>query len=300
MLLKKYKSLMLPLAIIIGVLFSKWLHSLVNLVPFFVFMVLFFAYSGLNFHKMRITKLNIVLLIVHFLTAIGVYWLCTLFFNPIVAKGVLVGVICPVAAAASAVVVALGGNREICVVHILLDNFFICIAAPIMFSLAESSADISFIASALILLGKLFPVVILPLLLVILLRKLTPNFAITLKKYEWLSILFWSMALLLNMAATGWAVIEIGKEFKAEIIIMIVLAFVMCVAQFGFGRLLGRQFNEKVVCAQAIGQKNTGLGIWMAYTYFSNPLTTMYAAAYAVFQNIFNSIQMYLHDKKKR
>ncbi|MBQ9254774.1 MAG: hypothetical protein IJ180_08390 [Bacteroidales bacterium] len=298
MFLKKYKSLMLPIAIILGVGFCKWISVFIHLVPVLIFFVLFFAYSGLHFRRLRITKLNVLLLFLHLFISIVSYTICYLIFKPIVAQGVLVGVICPVAAASSAVVTALGGNKEICIVHTLLDNFLISIAAPIMFSIAETSSDMSFIMSVLTLLGKLFPIVIFPLVAVVVLRRFTPRFAYKLRNYDWLSILFWSLALMINMAATGYSVLNMGGVYLNEIIIMVVLALFMCVFQFGLGRVLGNKVGEKVVVAQAIGQKNTGLGIWMAYTYFSNPLTTMYAAAYAVFQNLFNSLQMYIHDKK--
>ena len=119
------------------------------------------------------------------------------------------------------------------------------------------------------------------------------------KQYEWMSILFWSCALMINMSATAYSIFTRGNAFVGEIISMLVLALIMCCLQFSLGNWIGRRFGEKIVGAQGIGQKNTALGIWMAYTYFSNPLTTIYAAAYSVFQNLYNSMQMYFYDKKK-
>ena len=59
--------------------------------------------------------------------------------------------------------------------------------------------------------------------------------------------------------------------------------------------------NEKsrITAGQAFGQKNTTLGVWMAQTYL-NPLSALGAAAYIIWQNIFNSAQLSraAHGKK--
>ena len=50
-------------------------------------------------------------------------------------------------------------------------------------------------------------------------------------------------------------------------------------------------FVSKVTAGQAFGQKNTTLGVWMAQTYLC-PLAALGPAAYIIWQNIFNSIQL--------
>ena len=48
---------------------------------------------------------------------------------------------------------------------------------------------------------------------------------------------------------------------------------------------------SSITAGQAFGQKNTTLGVWMAQTYL-NPLSALGAAAYIIWQNIFNSAQL--------
>ena len=48
-----------------------------------------------------------------------------------------------------------------------------------------------------------------------------------------------------------------------------------------------------------LGQKNSALGIWMANIYL-NPLASVSIALYSIWQNLFNSLQMYLHEKKEK
>lgn len=299
MLIKKYKGLLLPLAMILGVLFFKQLHIFINLVPVLICFILFFAYSGLHFRRLRFQKINFILLSVHLISAIVIYALCYVAFEPLVSKSILVGLVCPVASSSSAVVTVLGGDREVSIMHTLCDNAMLVVVAPIIFSLAETTADMTFMQSVLILLAKVFPIMMFPFFALIIMRRFFPRASFKLSKYDWLSIPLWSVALMINFSKTTFAIIHMGSQEIRNIVLIVILSLVMCILQFFFGRKIGKAFNHSIVGAQALGQKNTGLGIWMAYTYFSNPLTTIYCAGYSLWQNIFNSIQMYLHDTKK-
>ncbi|MBR1768981.1 MAG: hypothetical protein IJ748_00820 [Bacteroidales bacterium] len=297
--LKRYKSLLLPLAIILGILLYKKLHIFINAVPFLIFFILFFAYSSLHFRRLRFTKINALLLIIHLISSVLIYAVCYFAFNSVVSQGILVGLICPVASASSAVVGALGGDKEKSIVHTLCDNVMVAFAAPIMLSFSELDKNISFIQSVLILMAKVIPITVLPLGLLIIMRRFFPRTAYKLSRFDWVSILLWSIALMINFSKTTFAVFNLGKDYSADIIIMIAASLLLCILFFVAGKKLGKPLNQSILCGQALGQKNTGLGIWMAYTYFSNPLTTIFCAAYSLWQNMFNSLQMYLHDKKE-
>jgi|GEM_PF-1688387 len=299
MLLKKYKSLLLPLAMLFGIVFYKHLHTYINLVPFLISIILFLAYSALHFRRLTFRKINLVLLVVHLSSTIIIYTICYALFKPLVSQSILVGLVCPVASASSAVVGVLGGDKETSIVHTLCDNAMLVIVAPIMFSIAETSANMTFWQSVFILMAKVFPIMMLPMIALIVMRRFFPRQAFKLSKFDWLSILLWSVALMINFATTTYAIINMGGLYINDIILISAASFLMCILQFYMGRKIGKRFNQSIVGGQALGQRNTGLGIWMAYAYFSNPLTTIYCAGYALWQNVFNSIQMYLHDTKK-
>ena len=61
-----------------------------------------------------------------------------------------------------------------------------------------------------------------------------------------------------------------------------------------------KNMNEvsSITAGQAFGQKNTSLGVWMAHT-FLNPLASLGAAAYIIWQNVFNSVQLFVVAHKK-
>ena len=102
-----------------------------------------------------------------------------------------------------------------------------------------------------------------------------------------------------------------------NILILLVCSFFICLLQFGLGKLIGywlpapskgkdyqdvlinpaaapKNMNEvsSITAGQAFGQKNTSLGVWMAQTYL-DPLSALGAAAYIIWQNIFNSAQLF-------
>jgi len=100
-------------------------------------------------------------------------------------------------------------------------------------------------------------------------------------------------------------------------------SFVACLLQFGLGKLIGyylpapskgRDYQDvlinpaaapktmagvsSITAGQAFGQKNTSLGVWMAQTYL-DPLAALGAAAYIIWQNLFNSVQLFVAAHKK-
>ena len=54
---------------------------------------------------------------------------------------------------------------------------------------------------------------------------------------------------------------------------------------------------SQITAGQAFGQKNTTLAIWMAQAYLV-PVASMAPAAYIIWQNLFNSIQLSLAGRK--
>ena len=73
---------------------------------------------------------------------------------------------------------------------------------------------------------------------------------------------------------------------------------VVCAVHFGLGKWIGSRHGDRVAGGQLLGQKNTAVGIWMANTYL-NPLASVFLAFYSIWQNLFNSWQLWRHDRKE-
>ena len=69
-------------------------------------------------------------------------------------------------------------------------------------------------------------------------------------------------------------------------------ALLTCIVQFWFGKRTGKALGDTITAGQALGQKNSVLAIWMAYTYL-NPISSLAPGTYAIWQNIFNSWQLW-------
>ena len=69
------------------------------------------------------------------------------------------------------------------------------------------------------------------------------------------------------------------------------------VAEIGVVSMEG-SVRKRISGGQALGQKNTVLAIWMAYTYL-NPLSSVGPGSYVLWQNIINSYQLWKKRKNE-
>jgi BASS family bile acid:Na+ symporter len=62
------------------------------------------------------------------------------------------------------------------------------------------------------------------------------------------------------------------------------------------GKLVGAHYDDSISAGQALGQKNTVVGIWLTLT-FLNPYAAIAPCAYVVWQNIINAVQLWAKEK---
>ena len=296
--LKEHKSLILPVAMLIGIIGFNWFHNLMNVVVFTVSIMFFIAYCSLDFRRLRFTKVNIIMLVLHIVLIAFFYFLAKMFFSDTVAKGILLCVLCPTAASSSAIVILLGGNKEISITHIILDSLMISMLAPLVLSYIEPQNDFSYFISVLSILKKIGPLLIFPFIAAVFLKRLKPKWTIKIPEYNWTSLIFWSVSLIIIFANTTYTIVNADREDYNDIILMFIVSLIICLLQFVIGKIIGRKLHQSVAVTQCVSQKNTSLGVWMAHTYLSNPLSVIFSAAYSLWQNLINSWQVYRHDKK--
>ena len=82
------------------------------------------------------------------------------------------------------------------------------------------------------------------------------------------------------------------------LLMIAVLSLVLCFVLFVIGRIVGHHLGDEVNSGQASFQKNTALSIWVAYTYL-NPLSSVGAGCYVLWQNIINSLELWLYRRDK-
>ena len=211
-------------------------------------------------------------------------------------EGAMVCLICPTATAAAVITGKLGGSASSLTTYTLLSNLLAAVVVPLMFPLVEPHADMSFLVAFLKILSKVFPLLLCPFFLAILFRYCLPKIHQFLLEFRDMAFYLWSIALMIVTGQTVKSLIESDAAVGVKISIALA-GLVTCAIQFYLGKRIGSRYADRISAGQALGQKNTVLAIWMAYTYL-DPLSSVAPGSYVLWQNIFNSYQLWKKRKK--
>ena len=283
----------MPVGMVVGALlcypitaFDDWSGGIST--PFFIFSMLFCTFCRVNIREMKPSWLHLWLMVAQVVATVAIYAL----LRPLgetVAQGGMICALAPMAMGAVVIAGMLGAKVETMATHSLICNIAIAFIAPPLISMwGNGSCTIAEILARVTLL------LIAPFVVAQLCRWLTPRFAGWIGSHAMLSFYLWLLSLMVIMGKTTHFIIESGTEYLTTEIILAAVALVVCLAQFGFGRWLGRRYGDEPAGGQALGQKNTVLAIWLAQS-FLNPLACVAPTAYIVWQNIVNSYQIYRH-----
>lgn len=213
-------------------------------------------------------------------------------------EGAMVCLICPTATAAAVITGKLGGNAASLTTYTLASNLLAAIVVPLLFPLVEPHEDMSFFAAFLRILSKVFPLLLCPFIVAMLLRWLLPAVHYWLAHFSNAAFYIWGVALAIVCGQTVRSIVNSDAPAYVQCLVA-VGALVACVLQFFLGKRIGARYNERISGGQALGQKNTVLAIWMAYTYL-NPLSSVAPGAYVLWQNIINSWQLWKMRRKEQ
>ena len=299
--LQRYKSWVLPIAIVLGIFFHDYISILHPALPYLIFIMLYFSFNALDVKTMRFTMFDFWLLLFQLVVSTAVYFAIRP-FDDVVAQGAFVTVIAPTASAAIAVSLILGANISMMSTYLLVCNMMVAVVAPLSFTLIGASPDISFWGSFLTIMGKVFPLLIAPFLLALLTRKALPKANSFINRHKSLSFYVWAVSLTIVISKAIGLLMTQFYEQRIMFLWMVVISIFLCFLQFAVGHVIGKSYGDRVAGGQALGQKNTVLAIWMAQSYL-NPLCSIVPTLYVIWQNMYNSFQMMHKDrlsKKKR
>ncbi len=295
--MQRYRSYVLPFDILSGLLFHSYISLVSCIVPYLIGLMLFFTYSSIQVNKMHIHRFDMWLILFQLLASISVYLIIRP-FSLTMAEGALVTILTPTATSAVVIAVLLGGNLTTMGVYTLLSNLVVAVIAPLYFSLIGTTMQIPFFESFGLITTKIAPLLLLPFMFAILIKKFFPIVNKSILKLQFISFYLWAMALTIVIANIIHFIInqkQIDIPFMA---IAIGIASVLCIIQFALGKFIGKRYGDKVSGGQSLGQKNTVLAIWMAQTFF-NPFSSLIPAIYVVLQNVYNSYQLWRHDANR-
>lgn len=268
--------------------------------PGLIFMMLFFAFckvepKALRPHGWQL-KLIGIQAITFILLALPIIYVPTI-PGRVVIESAMICMICPTATAASVVTTKLHGNTSCVVSYTCVINLIAALLIPAVVSLLHSGANnLDFITSFTIIIGRVFPLLILPLLLAFGIRYMLPRFHRYLASISYISFHLWTVSLAISIAIATKAIMH-SHETALNYVGIALVSAIACALQFYLGRVVGRHHGEPIAGAQSLGQKNTAFAIWVAYT-FMNPVTALAGGFYLVWHNIVNSWQLYKERKR--
>ena len=296
--MKFIKDWILPIAMVTGALTYKWVGHLSFIMPYLLFVMLLLTFCKISFKDIKFHPAHIWLLLIQLTCSVGLYYIL-LPFDSIIAQGAMLCLLAPTATAAAVITGMLGGNVGFLTTYVLFCNIAVAVAAPVYFTLTGVNEDLSFMQSVLYICQKVLPILILPLIIAIAMRYLTPKIHKALLSIPKLAFYIWVCALTIVTGTTVQFMLnQSSANYKTEIGLLIV-SLILCCLQFLVGRRIGRRYGDPISSGQGLGQKNTVLAIWMAQTYL-HPLTAIAPAGYILWQNIINSYQIYRKNKEKK
>lgn len=307
---QQIKSAMLPLAMAGGVIFYKWMGYLTFLSPYLIFLMLFITYCKLNIRDLKPSRAQVLILLVQMVIA-AVAYLFIVPLNHTVAEGIFICIFIPTATAAPVITAMLGGSISFVATYSILCNLVVALFGPFILAYIGERPDLSFISSMWMILSKVAPLLILPMIIAFIVRYALPKVHHVISGHQQLSFYMWAISLFIIVGSCVSFVVNNWDENKLpDIMLMILGALIACLIQYVIGRRIGARIMKqkrlhcdghndmKVSVAQSLMQKNTVLGVWLALAYM-NPLASVAPAAYIAWHNLVNSIQIWKHESGK-
>jgi len=285
------KSWMLPLAMLTGTILHRFSGLLMPLVPFLIFCMLFLTFCRVEPRDLRLRGLHVWFVLMQTAMALLAYAALRP-FNLVLAQGVMVCFLAPTASSAPVVTGMLGGDVAFLTTASLVSNTSMACIMPLSLALLGVHSELPFFPSFLLICRHVMPVLILPPICAWLLRKLAPRPHAWLLRRQMAGFYMWVFTLAIVMGSTVNFVLRQEGADRATEILLALGALAACALQFLLGKILGGACHDRISGGQALGQKNTALAIWAALM-FANPLSSLAPASYILWQNLFNSWQIW-------
>ena len=269
--------------------------------PFMVFSTLFSTYCRIDFHQMRPHRWHVgVLLAQVVLVALNVWMIFRVEADPeqkLLWESVLTCIIGPAATAAPVVTAKIGGNINTMTAYVVISAFASALMIPAAFPLLERGVSAGFWEMFFIILQKLAMVLVAPLVLGWCVQHYAKRLCAWIVSIPDLSFYLWAAQLSVTSGVTVRNIVHSDAALRTLLMIA-VLSLILCFALFLIGRWIGSHLGDEIDGGQASFQKNTALSIWVAYVYL-NPVASVGAGCYVLWQNIINSLELWQYRRAK-
>lgn len=291
------KTVAMPLAMVVGALLCRPLATVESvthnmLTPMLIAAMLFVTFCRVDVREMRLSWVHLWMLLIQFGGGVAVYYGVTALLGETVGQGAMICVMAPIAMAAVVIGGMLGGNVTTMVTYSLVCNLATALVIPYMLHIFGNSsctfADI---------IARVAPTLVAPFVVAQLCRWFVPRVAKWFAGHSSISFYLWLVSLVLVLGRTTAFILDTEANTLVEVELALV-ALVLCLVQFGVGRILGRATGDVVATTQSVGQKNTIFAVWLSLN-FLDPIASIAPTAYIVWQNLTNSWQIWRYNSRK-
>lgn len=271
------------------------------LLPWLIFLMLFFTYCKIDPREFKPRYWHLWLVLIQLAEVLVlVWWLLSHTeseYRPFW-EAMLACCISPMAAVGAVVTQKIGGNAATATTYTLVSSTFTAIVVPLVYPLVEPGLGLSFGELFVKILARVFPTIMAPLFIALLLHYLWHSAKRWVgEKSKDYSFYLWAICTAVNTAQILRSIVNSpGDGWMVVYIIMGVGLLV--VFQFVIGKNIGGLYGDRIAAGQGLAQKNTILSIWMAMTFLC-PEAVIGPGACLLWQNVFNSWQIWNHKKTK-
>ena len=307
-----FKRFSLPVSLLVGVVSYLMFSQIeilepigdvagplfLDIMPVVLFTILYVTFCKIQIKEMKPRTWHFILQGIRIALSGFFVWLITLTSDAdvkLLLEGMFICIICPTAAAAPVVTEKLGGSIGSLTIYTIIANVVTSVIIPLFFPMVEKSADIEFFAAVLMVLKNVTVVLVVPLVLALTSRKVIPSFTSWLAKKKDLGFYLWCINLAIVSGVTMRNIL-LSTVSGHTLVLLIILPLFVTIALFSIGKAVGRPFGDSISAGQALGQKNTVVGIWLTIS-FLNPLAAVAPGAYVLWQNMVNAWQLWYKDK---
>lgn len=270
------------------------------LLPMLIFVMLFFTYCKIEPKELKPRLWHLWLILIQFAeVGLGLWWCLEnkdSEWCPI-GESLLACFIAPMAAVGAVVTQKIGGNAATATTYTLISSAFTAIMVPLVYPLVEPGIGMTFYELFRKILFRVFPTIMAPLALALLLWWLMPKAkSYVAEKSKDYSFYLWAICTMVNTAQIIRSIMNAPGSGSVVVWIFVAIG-ILVFAQFYVGKTIGGFYNDRKAAGQGLAQKNTVLSIWMAMS-FLNPTAAIGPGAALLWQNVFNSWQIYSHNKE--
>ncbi len=277
-----------------------------NVLPDFMFLVLFVTFCKVDFRRLLPVKWHLwigIQQVVFIFALLGIILGFGITGRALIMlEAILVCIISPAASAAAVVTAKLGGSLEEMTTYTFISNFISALLIPLCFPLLPHTAgameQVEFVPLFLKILWQVGVVLILPMGAAYIVKHGFHRLHRRIVGVKDLSYYLWGASLVVVSGTTAMNILDAWAHTPVVFLLSIAaLGLILCIIQFATGRFIGHYFDKIVEAGQALGQKNTAFAIWVA-TAFLNPLSSVGPGCYILWQNIINSVEIWMVRRK--